>query len=338
MADPVIGSSGGEPSNQRGDMDEVDGSRESENVDEGFTCRIDSVRDVTDVLSCLGSGAKKDVICLIEATQQKLVFKVIGRSKATQARLTLSADLFDDYQCGVCTRNTSDMQTNDEVKDDDDTVKLSLNLVGLLDCLQLFGSSDTAAATMTYQPMDALFRLSLEEGGILTTCDLNSLYVDDDDDELQGGGLFSAFLDDEEVCAVLLRSQSLREVMQELFEAASGAETVRIEVSERGLGFATVGTGEASCEIFLSAPPSGIQPPNGDVYLDPMRCNLDPKGSVGTWEYPLGSLQLAMKALGVANETFLRINLEGLMAVQHMVEGRVSKDIFLDFVLVQWGD
>lgn len=38
------------------------------------------------------------------------------------------------------------------------------------------------------------------------------------------------------------------------------------------------------------------------------------------WEYPLNSLLHGMRALVVAAETYLRINDEGIMCIQHQVE------------------
>ena len=280
---------------------------ESKDAEDGktpgsFTCRIDSVRDITDVLMCLSIQPKKDLLCLFEATPESLMFVVTGRSKNTQARLTLPADLFEDYFCSAAT-----------------AVQLSLNLTTLLDCMQLFGASDTAAATMTYSTEDAVFRLSLEDAGILTTCELSGMYHDEDDEELRGG-LFAAFQDSPNESAAVLRSEALREHVQELFDV-SGAASAKVRFDGSAMWMATSGADESSCEVNI--------PRTADIFVD-----YTVAEQTATWTYPLSSLQLAMKALGVAKESYLRINSEGLMCVQHQVEGKSGKEVFVDFLLV----
>lgn len=52
-----------------------------------------------------------------------------------------------------------------------------------------------------------------------------------------------------------------------------------------------------------------------------------------SWCYSLAALNHGMRALGVAKETYLRINAEGIMCVQHQVENNVSgQSTFIDFL------
>ncbi len=52
-----------------------------------------------------------------------------------------------------------------------------------------------------------------------------------------------------------------------------------------------------------------------------------------SWSYSLPALNHGMKALSVAKETYLRINEEGIMCVQHQVENTVSgQSTFIDFL------
>jgi hypothetical protein len=198
-------------------------------------------------------------------------------------------------------------------------VQLSLNLSNMLDCMQLFGASETAAATMTYSTSDAIFKLNLEDSGILTTCELSSIHLDMHDEELQGG-LFATFRDAPEESAVILRSETLRENMQELFDVP-GAGYVQVRFDTSGMWMASNGTDESICELHI--------PCSADIFV-----SYQIQERVATWSYPLSSMQLAMKALGVAKETFLRINSDGLMCIQHQVEGKSGKEIFVDFLIV----
>ena len=267
----------------------------------GFTCRIESVRDLTDVLTCLCVNVKKELPCCIEATPDSLMFMVTGRTKSTQARLNLQADLFDNFIC------------------DADSVHLSINLSTLLECLQLFGGSETTAVTMTYSSADAMFRLSLEDSGILTTCDIASMFTGEDQLEELQGGLFSLFSESSEESAMVIQSDPLKDAMQELMEV-SGAGSVRLETNAAGLRISTMGSGENTCEIEF--------PKDSNVFV-----SFASSANV-VWTYPLPSIQLGMKALGVAKETFIRINQDGIMCVQHQVENRSGRETFVDFLMV----
>ena len=104
-----------------------------------FSCRIESSKAISDVLTCLSSSSKKDQPCHIEATPEALTFVMLGKAKSTQTIISLRQDLFDEY----------DVQ--DPTVHDDPSIKLSLNLTTLLDCFQIFGSSsDTTIASINY--------------------------------------------------------------------------------------------------------------------------------------------------------------------------------------------
>ena len=100
--------------------------------DSMFSCRIESSKTISDILTCLCMN-RKDHLCHIEASPESLMFVVTGKAKSTQARVNLEADLFDEYMS------------------DSPSIRLALNLNMLLDCLEIFGSSsENTTATMTY--------------------------------------------------------------------------------------------------------------------------------------------------------------------------------------------
>lgn len=264
-----------------------------------FTCRIDTVKTITDVLTCLCVNLKKDHPCHIQATPDGLIFLVTGRAKSTQASADLKADLFEEYIC-------------------ESDVHLALNLTTLLECLLLFGSSsDNTVATMTYSAEDAMFRLSLQEQGIMTSCDLTAMYSEGFD-ELDTG-LSAAFREGVEESAVLVVSEPLKEAVTELMEV-SGAGSVTIDMSPSGMRLSTRGSGENMCEINF--------PHDSKVFIL-FRCD---KSAV--WTFPLPSLQLGMKALGVAKETYMRINAEGIMSIQHQIENLNHQETFVNFLMI----
>lgn len=169
---------------------------------------------------------------------------------------------------------------------------ISSRLQKLLDCLQLFGAAaDTTTVTITYSDQDAIFRLTLEDDGVLTTCDLCTLQYDDFNESIEYG-LFSAFLSSEEDCQVILKSEILKDSIQELFDVYS-CQSVSIEFSQNPayLKFSAKGVSDI-CEIEF--------PKNADIFVS-FQCRKSVK-----WTYGIQALQLGMKSLGIAKETFIR--------------------------------
>jgi Repair protein Rad1/Rec1/Rad17 len=176
---------------------------------------------------------------------------------------------------------------------------------------------------MSYNTLDATFKLSLEESGVLTTCDIASLFSEDFEETMSG--LFSDFRSTQEVAQMIVQSEVLKEGIMELVEI-SGATTVRLVVTgvgKAGLHLSTEGT-MGVCEIDL--------PASSDAFVS-FKC-----GETYNWEYSLGSLQLGMKALTVATETYIRINSDGIMCIQHQLETSRGQDTYIDFLMLSADD
>ena len=56
------------------------------------------------------------------------------------------------------------------------------------------------------------------------------------------------------------------------------------------------------------------------------------------WDFALASFHLGMKALSVATETYIRINSDGMMCIQHLLETDMGEDTTIDFILVSSED
>lgn len=144
-------------------------------------------------------------------------------SKASQTRCSFPSSLFEEYNVDIASSQTP---------------RFAINLVTLLDCLNIFGtgagSSDSPSLSLSYDAEEMILRLCLEEeNGVLTTCELPSLYEEEEEegerDFDRGGGLFLAFKNAPELCSVIIKSELLRESIQELLEV-SAASHVRLEV------------------------------------------------------------------------------------------------------------
>ena len=71
-------------------------------------------------------------------------------------------------------------------------INFTVNLNTLLSCLNLHGtsqSSDIITATFYYSNEEEILKVTMEESGILSVCEINVLDMSDDDDP----GLFNAF-------------------------------------------------------------------------------------------------------------------------------------------------
>jgi hypothetical protein len=282
-------------------MKEVDvGDRGETFVGTTFSCRTETIKDVIEVLSCLYVNMKKDNICEVEGSPEGLAFVVEGSAKSTQVRATLKNELFDNYHA------------------DGSGIRLSLNLTQLLDCLFLFGSSsDTTILTMTYCSDDGIFKLMLEDSGILTTCDIVTLVVDDASDRHD---LFVSYHDNQEEASCVVKSEFLREIFQDINEVA-GATAVKIALYKKEMVISTMGSGDSVCDMAI--------PSTSEAFIS-FQCARS-KGV--SWIYPLASIQLGTKALSVASETCLQVNSEGVMMIQHQILSKQGKsDTFVDFL------
>ena len=151
------------------------------------------------------------------------MFTVASLSKASQTRCSFPSSLFEEYNVDIASSQTP---------------RFAINLVTLLDCLNIFGtgagSSDSPSLSLSYDAEEMILRLCLEEeNGVLTTCELPSLYEEEEEEGIRdfdrGGGLFLAFKNAPELCSVIIKSELLRESIQELLEV-SAASHVRLEV------------------------------------------------------------------------------------------------------------
>lgn len=73
-------------------------------------------------------------------------------------------------------------------------------------------------------------------------------------------------------------------------------------------------------------------PGESDTFIS-FRCDRQSR-----WIYPLASLVLGMKALAVAKETYIRINSDGIMCIQHQLESHRGQDMFIDFLMLSEDD
>jgi cell cycle checkpoint protein len=199
-----------------------------------------------------------------------------------------------------------------------ESIKFAVNLTVLIDCLRLFGASENTTAAISYSNKDEILNISLEESGIVTTCEINSLFTDDFE-ELDHQNLFVAFRDSAAQCQFILKSDPLRESIQELND--SWTSSVRFQVSIDPAAVKWYSGGEVG-SIQISVPRSS------EIFVS-FECEAPIQ-----FIYPLRSMVFSMKALSISKEVYIRVNASGMMSVQHLVEASDGKVTFMDFLIV----
>lgn len=166
----------------------------------------------------------------------------------------------------------------------------------LLSCLNLHGqTSEIVTSSIYYSSEEAIFKLTLEESGILSVCEMNTIDITDEDNP----GLFDAFQSSNETSQIILKSSIFYESISEILEM-SDTKTIQIEVLKldsltgaaltggnnsnitEGMKFLTSGT-FCTCEIQL--------PRTCDAFVS-YRCE-----SACVWSYPSHVVVLGTSSL-----------------------------------------
>jgi hypothetical protein len=195
---------------------------------------------------------------------------------------------------------------------------------------------------MSYNIHTEIFKLELlEEGGVLSTAAIPGMvpptHAHEHDDEENGGGdssLALAFRSTPIVARIILKSDFLRDALQEI-DVVAGASTCTILLtSNKGLEFVTVGN-QSDCVITIPATCSCISSfecaPAGASAAGTARPNLHHPAR----SYPISSIQSAMRGLEFAEETCISINENGMIAIQHQILDTVGQGSpnFVDYIM-----
>jgi hypothetical protein len=267
-----------------------------------FSCRCDSAKAVSSLLSCLvvSTDSKKAIQPVtVFCSPTALTFHVYASSgKQSQISVDLSKSLFCDYQVTVG--------------------EFSVNLTSVLECLHVLGANhhhlEKTKLSWAYSPISQTFEMELlEEGGVLSTATIPGLQPPPSTTTTStsnSSSLALAFTQSPVLFRILLKSEWLKQAWNEL-EHVVGATTCTVHVSSHALQLATVGQNAAEC--IVSLPASNAQ----GLFLSLETCNNNDNKSI--FSYPWSAFSLGMKALDIAEETCLTINRDGMMAIQHQI-------------------
>lgn len=316
-----------------------------------LVCTSESVKLLVTLLSCLASPGKKEQRIRCDIDAHGILFTAHSKGKSLQIKTSLGGELFETYKLSI-EREPGD-DGHDIAADEDDDLQLSfaLNLNTLIECLSIFGPGALATTSlrMSYLPQTASLLLVVEDSGVICECAMQVLEHDGNDvGQLE---FESAFENSAVVGRSIMQSEPLHDAFAELYDLPSAASvTIAMfgkEDPHDRRAFLNGGSSESnlprkclslsatsetgSCEIefgvtskafieFFCAPPANNEG-DGD---DDGKCAAT---------FHVAVLQQAFKALAHSNETFLRMNADGFLSVQHMVESGTGDKAFVDALI-----
>lgn len=320
-------------SNGDGDRSDEDEQRYHHRQQPTLTCATESVKLLVTLLNCLvaggggNGGARRTQRVRCDADCHGLLFTVHSRGKALQIKTSLARELFDSYTL-VATDVTATTDNADELQ-----LSFALDLQTLVECLSVFGAGALATTSLrlSYAPQSARLALVLEDSGVITECALQVLEHDANDVgllEFEG-----AFESAAVVGRCIMQSTPLHDAFAELYDLPSAASVTIALYGRSQKGLSLRATSESgSCEIAFGARSSAFleffcaaQGDGGD--------GGDGAGDECAATFHVAVLQQAFKALAHSNETFLRMNADGFLSVQHMVESGTGEKAFVDALI-----
>ncbi|ETV68666.1 hypothetical protein H257_15471 [Aphanomyces astaci] len=267
-----------------------------------MSCSIDNVKHLYTMLLCLSLGRKKDQLVRCDIDASGMYFTAHSKGKSLQVKTSLASDLFDSFAYHV-----------------DETLGFRISLPHLLEGLSVFGMSSLASTSVTwsFDEDSACFQMVLTDNGILAECAIQVL-VEDDLHDFTQGDFERSFEGSAVVGRVIIQSNALQEVAQEFADLPPAAPvTVRMHPNDAFQLQASSSEGN-SCEIDVAKTSPALIEYATDADI------------ASTFQWSL--LHDAFHGLGIAAETFIRLNAHGYCSIQHMVH-LGSKRAFVDALL-----
>ena len=273
--------------------------------DRTFSCTVENIKKLSDLISCLHvSGNKVDasLICSIEITTDQFALTTTNRSKTYQACVNLDQSFFENYFCKS------------------EKINVSVNLNLLLESFHVLNSTnDSVKCTIIYKEAESLLILSFEESGIYVTINITTIHTDGNEgfqpDDIQ------KMTEDDDKCTIILKSDILKDAFHELIDYYN-AKSVTIEINiESGLLILSTITTIGVCVLkFTKTSPDSIVA---------FTCS-----SSLTFSYSIESFLSANRSLAIATETQLCMRSNGFLQLLNRVEDdKEGQDAYIDFLV-----
>lgn len=182
----------------------------------------------------------------------------------------------------------------------------------------------------TYDCQSASLLLVVEESGVICECSMQVLEHEGSD--MEQFAFESAFEQSAVVARCIMQSEPLHDAFAELYDLPSAASvTIAMynpdelhDGHAKSLSLSAMSE-TGSCEIDFA--------PTSRAFIE-YASEVDPDdGGVAEAAFHVAVLQQAFKALAHSNETFLRMNGDGFLSVQHMIESGTGQKAFIDALI-----
>lgn len=279
-----------------------------------FRASFASLAVILPGLRAIWSGKQQHVLVEVFA-EDGLRFTTTDSTKSLECHVVFNTRVMDSW----C--------VSDAVEANPDPTSFRVSLGVLIDCLSMGFSPTTTTLVMAYEPDKEILALVLSEGDVTTESEIRALCSDGDagtttqagpdDHALNFSAAFNASLD---VNRCTVASDLLRDALTELLDLP-GASTVGIALMPQApfLRLSTLGQA-GCCDIDFSNPEEAFTD-----FVCPHNFRFD---------YRLGLLVQAVKPLSEAEKTRIRINADGMLALQHLIRLPDKDKIFVECMLV----
>eukprot|EP01138_Halocafeteria_seosinensis_P001136 gb/GECG01001162.1/.p1 GENE.gb/GECG01001162.1/~~gb/GECG01001162.1/.p1 ORF type:complete len:306 (+),score=45.15 gb/GECG01001162.1/:1-918(+) len=274
----------------------------------GFQCKLTSSRVLVDGLSALHFG-KKDQFASFTVNNVGLRVSVQNVAKTMHAVMYIKANVFDDFDPPV------QEQSRHEEDDGEPEIRFSVNLGNLLECLRVFGSNvvDMTTVELKYHEMTGDLLVVLEESGSITECQLRTGIVDEELD------FPSKFREYDTTAKVVFKSEPLRPYFNEIVDTIGSQ--LRLRVFKDTPYFQLTLAGELS-SFALELPRTS------DIFL-----TYDVATDTEQF-YDTKTFSELLKPATMAEETYMRVNSNGMLAANHKIGSSSEKQCYVAFILL----
>ena len=297
-----------------------------------FSAVSTSVRQLYLLLRCISFAPKAEV----QITSNGIRFSV-DEARVVQGLTFLDKSLFTSYNFNPDNESTQ-------------LPRFEISLSALLETLQIFGISEVSSSSrhsgggfsssytnaftapslalggtcrISYAQEGSPLSITIQEGAVTTTCEINTYTVREPDDE------GSIPLDRNSMCLkVIMRSAWLHDAVAEL--SGTNSEVVVINASERSAPyFALEGEGGPFGDVTVdylpeskTEPTPGVARSKKQPFVTETFTVAAPAGMHGRIKqrYKFDLIKKAGRAMSLASKVSIRQDLQGVLSLQFMIE------------------
>jgi hypothetical protein len=275
---------------------------EPENDTTDFRARLTNPNIITAGLRGVANGKREQHVQVEVTPNESIRFIATDPTKALQACASIKDKLFEEWY----------------IKDEETVIAFRVNVAILLDCLTM-GTGTSSASTgllLEYKAAAGTLTLQLMEPDSTTECVIRTLADDIDDEGVPD--FASAFRASSTINKAIILSAPLRDAFSDLAELPGASQM-------------TVAMNPTEPELRLSA-----EGEHGVYFVDFKRSSFDlfEVKSPVLFAYKLSLMERALKPLADSEKTFIRVNGDGILSLQHLIRQAEGQKTYVDFYVL----